>query len=56
MFLYRLLGQDESIQIGDEFLNDDCETWTVIKEKSTHGFVIGYKCKNLKPFRRPTTT
>jgi len=24
---YRLLTEDDVIQVGDELLNDDCETW-----------------------------
>jgi hypothetical protein len=30
---YRLLVKDEIIEVGDEYLNDDCETWSKVQAK-----------------------
>ena len=50
---YRQIGKGDFIQDGDEFLNDDCETWSLISKSNEYAWVIGTECTgNLKPFRR----
>jgi hypothetical protein len=54
--MYRLLGQGDVITQGDQFIDDNCETWTDVKEGTAHGFLIGHAFhRNLKPFRRLTS-
>lgn len=46
---YRLLTDGEIVEAGDEFLNDDCESWSIAT-----GFNIGrpYSVRAYVPFRR----
>lgn len=46
---YRLLTDGEIVEVGDESLNDDCESWTKVV-----GWNVGrrYHSGVLVPFRR----
>lgn len=46
---YRLLGPDEVMRVGDQYLTDDAETWDEVK-----GWPIGMKWRpySFQPVRR----
>lgn len=50
---YTLLKSSDTIKIDDEFLEDDCKTWTKITKGSQSVFVgLEYKTGFFVPIRR----
>lgn len=49
---YRLLGSEDSICIGDEFLRDDCETWEMVSTANCTFVGERYDGSFLLPMRR----
>lgn len=47
---YRLLTQGEAIQVGDQHLSDDAETWSAVPP---HACGMAYRPAVLMPVRRP---
>ena len=60
--MYRLLEEGEVVQVGDEFLNDDCETWSKYPlgegKSLAETWMLGEKWSSgfSKPFRRKINT
>ena len=57
---YRLLITDEIIEVGDEYLNDDCETWDKVQPIGSPLYLcwmVGklFSSRVYVPFRRPLT-
>lgn len=56
--MYRLLSEKDVIKYGDEFLDDNCESWTKITQgdRWTNTIVGLHPNKAIKPVRRVSLT
>lgn len=55
--MYRLLSEQDVIQYDDEFMDDNCETWTkIVKDDRWTNTIVGlHPNRAIKPVRRLVT-